>query len=121
MIKVHQSWTYRGQSYRGYRNNTYFRSRGGYRTRICRFFRDYRENQENNGAFDNRIITTNAKFTLKEALIQELDESRTRKNAIKLQTLKKQDSLQTMIGDANLDNINSINTTLLHSWIVGHN
>ncbi|KAH3804489.1 hypothetical protein DPMN_132776 [Dreissena polymorpha] len=53
------TWTNRGQSYRGYRGNTNFRSRGGYRTGNGRFSHGYRGNHENNGAFDNRNNNNN--------------------------------------------------------------
>ncbi|KAH3774727.1 hypothetical protein DPMN_176118 [Dreissena polymorpha] len=54
-----RTWNNRGQSYRGYRGNTYSRSRGGYRTGNGRLSHGYRGNHENNGAFDNRNNNNN--------------------------------------------------------------
>ncbi|KAH3863384.1 hypothetical protein DPMN_026369 [Dreissena polymorpha] len=54
-----RTWNNSGQSYRGYRGNTNFRSRGGYRTRNGRFSHGYRGNQENIGASGNRNNNNN--------------------------------------------------------------
>ncbi|KAH3696845.1 hypothetical protein DPMN_084325 [Dreissena polymorpha] len=53
------TWTNRGQSYRGYRGTINFRSRGGYPTRNGRFSHSYRRNHDNNGAFYNRNNNNN--------------------------------------------------------------
>ncbi|KAH3721988.1 hypothetical protein DPMN_064937 [Dreissena polymorpha] len=87
----------RGQSYRGFRNNSTFRGRGGYRPRNNRFFRvnqiyEQRSSNPEIGCQNN---------DKDEALIARLDESGNEKRTINPETWTNKEILQRMIGDAN--------------------